>query len=256
MWTRSELKGRAKQALRATYWKAFLVSLILTMIGGGIPGLSFRSGFDLGEDANGAGWWGGSIGEGTEGVLAAVLIMFIVLAVVIALAGLVLIIFLRFPLEVGAKQYYKQAAQGDVNMNYLTYSFERGKYFPIVKSMLWMNILVFLWFLLLVIPGIVKTYAYSMVPFLLADHPGIGAKRAVEVSNRMTRGHKWKMFVLDLSFIGWYLLGMIPLMMGTLFVLPYVHATKAELYLTLRRKALDEGICIRAELGLQEEENR
>jgi uncharacterized membrane protein len=234
------------------YWKAFLVSLLLAMIGGGIPSFSVGSGFNLGEDANGTGWWGGGTGEGTEAVLVAVLAMIVGLAVVIALAGLAFLIFLRFPLDVGAKQYYKQAAQGDVNLNYLAYSFEKGKYLSIVKSMLLMNVQNFLWFLLLVVPGIVKTYSYSMVPYLLADNPKMGAKRAIEISNRMTRGHKWKIFVLDLSFIGWYVLGTILLMMGTLFVLPYVQATKAELYLELRRRALDKGTCIRAELGLQE----
>lgn len=58
------------------------------------------------------------------------------------------------------------------------------------------------------------------------------------------------MFVLDLSFLGWFLLGMIALLVGVLFVLPYYNATQAELYLALRRQALDNGLCSRAELDL------
>ncbi|TLS50677.1 DUF975 family protein [Paenibacillus antri] len=253
MWTRGELKDRAKQVLRTSYWKAFLVSFVIAVIGGGIPSCSFNSGLGGGGEGDGGGAsWNGGLGEGMDGIVAAVLVAVIVVAVVIALVGLAFTIFLRFPLEVGSKQYFKQAALGDVNMNYLGYAFGRGKYAPIVKGMLWMSFLNLLWFLLLIVPGIVKSYAYSMVPYLLADNPGIGTKRAVELSDRMTQGHKWRMFVLDLSFIGWYLLGALACLIGTLFVLPYVNATKAELYLTLRRNALDEGVCTQAELGLTE----
>jgi uncharacterized membrane protein len=64
----------------------------------------------------------------------------------------------------------------------------------------------------------------------------------------MTDGHKFKMFVLDLSFIGWYLLGVLLLVVGTLFVLPYDNATRAELYLVLRQNALNNGLCSANEL--------
>lgn len=63
-------------------------------------------------------------------------------------------------------------------------------------------------------------------------------------------GHKFNMWVLDLSFIGWYLLGMLALLIGTLFVMPYVNATKAELYLVLRQNALDNRLCSYEELNI------
>jgi uncharacterized membrane protein len=102
--------------------------------------------------------------------------------------------------------------------------------------------------LLLIIPGIVKSYAYSMVPYILADNPNIGYSRAVELSNQMTEGHKFDIFVLELSFIGWYLLGMLLIFVGMLFVRPYEDATKAELYIVLRQNALDNGNCTADEL--------
>ena len=159
-------------------------------------------------------------------------------------------IFLIFPVEVGVRQYFKQAALDDVKMNYLGYSFKKEKYFPVVKAMLWSGFLNCLWFLLLIVPGIVKSYSYIMVPYILADNACVGTKRALAISIRMTRGQKWNMFVLDLSFIGWYLLGTLALLVGVLFVLPYVNATKAELYLVLREKSLNDGICTREELEL------
>ena len=98
------------------------------------------------------------------------------------------------------------------------------------------------------IPGIVKGYAYSMVPYILADNPNIGVSKAISLSNRMTHGHKLDMFILDLSFIGWYLLGMLAFFIGMVFVLPYENTTKAELYLILRQNVIDEGFCTEEEL--------
>ena len=89
-------------------------------------------------------------------------------------------IFVVSPLKVSVQQYFKQASQDDVNMNYLVYLLTKGNYLAIVKGMFWSGLLNFLWFLLLIIPGIVKSYAYSMTPYILADNPGIGMKRAVE----------------------------------------------------------------------------
>jgi uncharacterized membrane protein len=88
------------------------------------------------------------------------------------------------------------------------------------------------------------------VPYIVADNPDIGSKRAIELSNQMTKGEKWRMFVLDLSFIGWYLLGFLAFVIGTLFVMPYEDATKAELYLHLRERAVDRGLTSLDELNL------
>jgi uncharacterized membrane protein len=252
MWTRSELKHRAKNVLRTTYWKAFLVSLLLAFITGGIPSCSFNSGFGGGRNDGGSTTWSGVSGGfgDLDGAFLVVLVIIIIIAVLAVLAAIAFRVFLCNPLIVGVRQYFKQAAQDDANMNYLGYAFAKGKYMAVVKAMFWSGFLNFLWFLLLIIPGFVKMYAYSMVPYILADNANIGSSRAVELSNRMTRGHKWRIFVLDLSFIGWYLLGTIAFLVGVLFVLPYINATKAELYLAIRQEALDEGLCSRAELGL------
>ncbi len=89
-----------------------------------------------------------------------------------------------------------------------------------------------------------------MVPYILADNPKIGHKRAIALSNQMTMGEKWNIFVLDLSFIGWYILGALLMGIGVFFVQPYYDATSAELYLKLREKSLANGITTREELQL------
>ena len=66
---------------------------------------------------------------------------------------------------------------------------------------------------------------------------------SISLSNEMTRGHKFDMFILDLPFIGWYLLGILALGIGVLFVMPYENATNAELYLVLRKNVLEANLC-------------
>ena len=105
-----------------------------------------------------------------------------------------------------------------------------------------------LWTLLFIIPGVIKQLAWSQVPYILAENPGMTGKRAREISERMTDGKKWEIFVLELSFIGWILLGALACGVGTFFVMPYVDATYAELYAKLRQNALESGYVSAEEL--------
>ncbi|GGG65537.1 DUF975 family protein [Paenibacillus radicis (ex Gao et al. 2016)] len=249
MWDRKELKQRAKQVLRTSYWKAFLVGIILTVVSGGISPPSFNFNFGSSGSTRDFEWSGGDIDWGIFGpILAFIIVIFIV----IFLFAIAFRIFLGFPFEAGAMRYFKGSAEQEVNLNHLMYAFNKFRYLDIVKTMLWRAFLTFLWSLLLVIPGIIKSYSYSQVPFILADNPNIGYRRAVDLSRQMTRGHKFNIFVIDLSFLGWILLGTLALFVGVLFVLPYINATKAELYLALRQEALDKGFTNEEELRLNQ----
>lgn len=245
MWTRKHLKSRAWEMLRTSYWKAFLVSLIMVIVGGN-NGQLFNFNWNLGgRDFPDLNSHFASLGGD---MFWTIFIVFLIIIILVILAILAFRIFLGYPLEVGGRRYFIQSAQNNVDLNCLGYSFDKTKYLDIVKSMLWRALINFLWFLLLIIPGIVKTYAFRMVPYILADNPNIGYKRALELSEKMTHGHKFDIFILDLSFIGWYLLGTLAFFIGVLFVLPYVNATNAELYLVLRQSALDNQLCSYDEL--------
>ena len=87
-----------------------------------------------------------------------------------------------------------------------------------------------LWSLLFVIPGIIKMYSYSMTSYILADHPEMKPKEALEASSVMMEGHKMDLFILDLSFFGWYLLVGLTFGLAALYVGPYVSATRALFY--------------------------
>lgn len=103
---------------------------------------------------------------------------------------------------------------------------------------LWLNILMsvftFLWSLLLVIPGIIKAYAYSMAFYILADNPEITASEALAKSQSMMRGHKMELFILELSFIGWFFLVGLTFGIAAIYVVPYMSATMANFYNSIK----------------------
>jgi len=112
-----------------------------------------------------------------------------------------------------------------------------------VGIMLMVSVKTFLWSLLFVIPGIVKSYEYRMIPYILSENPSIQMSRAFELSREMTYGHKADIWVLDLSFILWNLLGAITCGLANIFyVNPYIAATNAELYGVLRGNVLQKGV--------------
>lgn len=92
----------------------------------------------------------------------------------------------------------------------------------------------FLWSLLFVIPGLVKSYSYSMTFYILKDHPEMSATDAITESRKMMNGNKWRLFCLDLSFIGWYLLSILTLGILALWISPYNMMARAEFYESLK----------------------
>ncbi|AOR24832.1 DUF975 family protein [Clostridium taeniosporum] len=246
MWSREELKTKAKEVLKKIYWKAFLVSIIIGLVGNNnsnpiISNFNILSDY-IDSDAN------NNIFLDLNFVLIT-LTTFLIILLIISLIR----IFLGYCLKVGGTRYFVQSAQYKDNKKCFRFGFDSDNYIGIVKTMLLTDIFIFLWSLLLIIPGIIKSYAYRMVPYILADNPNIGAKKAIALSNEMTRGHKFDIFVLDLSFIGWYLLGTLALFIGTLFVMPYENATNAELYLVLRKNALENNLCTYEDLLLNQQ---
>jgi hypothetical protein len=243
MWSRAELKARAKNVLREIYWSAFGVSIVIALAGGG--GGTGGGGNSRSRNSRHSFNWNSNDGSFINWQIISIILL--VLAVLIVFR-----IFIGYALEVGGRRYFVQSAQYRDNKGCFSFGFDGQNYMAIVKTMFVTGILIFLWTLLLIIPGIIKSYAYRMVPYILADNPNMGVREAISLSNEMTMGHKFDMFVLDLSFIGWYLLGTLALGIGVLFVMPYENATNAELYLVLRKDALANNLCSREDLLLNQ----
>lgn len=99
------------------------------------------------------------------------------------------------------------------------------------------GLFLFLWTLLFVIPGIIKSYSYSMTNYIMADEPDISALDAITKSRKLMRGHKFSLFILDISFLFWGLLAAITFGIANIYVKPYIEATKANFYLKVKEEA-------------------
>ena len=95
---------------------------------------------------------------------------------------------------------------------------------------------VLLWTLLLIVPGIIKSLSYAMMPYVLKDNPEMGGEEAIHRSRVLMDGHKMKLFLLYLSFIGWAILCLLTLGIGFLLLAPYVDASKAAFYESLLKE--------------------
>ncbi len=96
----------------------------------------------------------------------------------------------------------------------------------------------FLWSLLLVVPGIIKSLSYSMAMYDLAENNGKPALACIDASRKLTEGHKMDLFVLGLSFFGWILLGVVTCGLAFIWVGPYMQTTYANTYNALKKNSL------------------
>ena len=265
-WTRAQLKDRAKNVLRVNYWIAFVVALIMIFVAGSgsiSGGFTYRTSFDTSQYNEMVTGYNNGIIEHDYKTLdefydqlrsPRVRLLAGVMGTIILFASLFAIairVFLFNPLTVGCYKFFSSSAETPhSNMSPVGLGFKKGNYWGIVKAMFLRGLYTLLWFLLLMIPGIIKFYAYRMVPYIIADNPQMDASEAITLSRKMMDGAKWKAFVLDLSFIGWYLLGALACGIGGLFVNPYKHSTDAQLYLVLRDKAINNNYCTPEMLNL------
>lgn len=114
-------------------------------------------------------------------------------------------------------------------------------YGRILGTMLLSSVYQFLWMLLLIVPGIIKGYSYALTPYLLKDHPELKFNAAIEESMRLMSGNKMRLFLLDLSFIGWFLLGLITFGIAFLWITPYWNTARAAFYEDLMKALRDIG---------------
>lgn len=144
---------------------------------------------------------------------------------------------LCMPLAWGFFVEFLDFVRGDklrVGNNKLFAGYKNGQWGRIFTTSLLVQIYTFLWTLLLIIPGIIKSISYSQTGFILKDNPELKNNAAIEKSMRMMEGHKMKFFLLYLSFIGWAILSLLTLGIGLLFLAPYVYTSLAHFYEDLK----------------------
>lgn len=135
------------------------------------------------------------------------------------------------PLQVGFYNAHKDLlASGDDALTHNMFRIGFSRWGHNVWGNFLIGIFCFLWSLLLIIPGLVKGFAYAMTPYILVDNPELSANEAINLSQKMMKGHKFDLFWLVLSFIGWILLGILTLGIGYFWLIPYVNTAMAGFY--------------------------
>lgn len=169
----------------------------------------------------------------------AVLVAFLYIVIATALSsipgvGAIISLIISGPLAFGLYAYYLLLVRGDrPEVGVMFSGFQL--FGPTLLLYLLMAIFVFLWTLLLIIPGIIASLRYSMAYYIMHDNPGISAMDAIRQSGEMMKGNKGKLFMLYLSFIGWGLLCVLTLGIGFLWLMPYMYTSLAAFYESLKQ---------------------
>lgn len=229
MWTRKELKAKAKVEYKKNPWMSVLASLVLLTLSGALNTYFVKgannAAIDQGYDS-----LANALIEGSAQFVIAVLT---VMAAAL-LVGVALRIFVLNPLNASCTNFYvENSKQEKADTKAIFKGVEKGTWFRLAVAIFMKKLICGLWGLLFVIPGIVKNYQYRFVEYLIIENPDMKWNEAMKLSKSMTDGQKANIFVLDLSFILWYVLAGIPLIGW--FVFPYILQTDAELYLALKK---------------------
>lgn len=242
MWTREQLKTNAKINFKRNYWACVGVGVILSIITSSGAASGVKSGTEYSQDAV------GSVSGGIQGgmeflhtnngftlAMGAVMVM-------LSILGILFTVFIGNLIRIGANRFFIQNRSAMPGMGVVFDGFRSGHYGNLVITMFLKDLFTTLWTLLFIVPGIIKGLEYMMIPYILAENPGMDRKEAFAISKRMMDGEKWNAFVLQLSFIGWMIVGAITCgLAGIFYVTPYMEATYAELYAYNKGKAYQEG---------------
>lgn len=252
MWTRKQLKEKAKFALNHNYWKVILVSLIIVMVGGAS---TYNVTYDASEEVSTLLEEDNTLEEDEFyyeyeyeydsddvfeeespsvayiiGFIIGFLIVFTIVYVVIMAIYLLYATFILNPVDLGCRRFFFKTLNQKAEVKEVAFAFDNN-YKNVAKIMFFRDLYIMLWSFLFIIPGIVKSYEYMMIPYLLAENPNLTKEQAFAISKQMMTGQKWRTFVLHLSFFWWDVLSLITAgIVSVFYVQPYRNLTFAALY--------------------------
>ncbi|AKS38122.1 membrane protein [Anoxybacillus gonensis] len=205
----SSLRREARKALKGKWGSAVLLILVYALVTMVVP---------FGVEVVFSGGWEAWLYQETVPVSASIVSMFVSFALI--------------PLSVVLYWVFLDAYRNEpIRIAPLFTVYQNGKLaLKLIGTSLLFGLFVFLWSLLFIIPGIIKSLSYSQTFFLLKDHPEYSALQAISESKKRMKGYKGKLFLLYLSFIGWGLLSMLTFGIGFLWLVPYIYTSLAAFY--------------------------
>ncbi len=236
---RIAIKERSKQLLKKNHWLcvgvAFLATLTLGAFAGG--GTSFNFTHNQTTDVPSA----TTPFTDVEPALVIAVMFFTLVGLAVSYVSQ---IFLTNQLMVGSCRFFlKYRRNNPVDTGELFQSYKDKTFLNIAKVTFLRDLFISIWSLLFIVPGIIKSYEYWAVNYILAVRPDTPYEKALDLSKRMMQGHKLEVFELALSFFGWYLLSIFTCgILAVCYVNPYHRIAMAELYTEIREDALKRGI--------------
>lgn len=240
-----EYRAAARESLRGRWPMAVLVGLVASILTGfsaSEPSFSIKFNFNIRKDSDLLDEFTRALYENFPPELIYFLSTYIAIVTVISIIVGIIFLILGGPISTGYAQYNmrlvsrEEAGFSDLFSQFTPSLILRSFLANLIQAVI-VGVATAVGLLLFVIPGIVLlfylTYSFSMTFYILADHPDYGPWQAIKESYRMMQGHKFRLFALEFSFIGWWILAALTCGIGSLFVSPYENAAKAIFYLEL-----------------------
>ena len=222
------MRARARAVLKDYYWHLLPLTLMLVILKGGLFGVDAVT-----DEYNDIHYLFRVLNENFEFQMTPTIAKWLAVG---GVAAAILTIFFTSVLSYGVKNCCVACSRGKFD-DYDVFCGFRSDYLHKVWVFFFTGVKVVLWSLLLIIPGLVKAYEYSMIPYIMHDHPEYTTKELFAASKKITAGNKMNLFKLDLSFIGWYILVMFldlwTFGCASFFLNPYTMQANAEAYLYL-----------------------
>lgn len=272
MWTSCDLKYKAKRALSdGKYGMCLIAVLICNAIS-----MAFTRLITISPDIESI--YEPAAAEQLVNAIFNKPLMFALMFASVFVVSLAVGLFVNNPLNVGLTRFFVESARGNISLKEIAFIFSKGfsVYLNIVKVQFFKTLFLFLWamagvvpvciiavvfsmmavsehaiiavlvlsyilLILALIPMLYKNYQYMMIDYILTDNPEISWREAFSKSKTMSKGNVYRMFKLNLSFIGWIMLGTLLCGVGAVLVLPYINMTFSMLYLELDYHKNEEG---------------
>ena len=237
---RKNLKQAGKNLFKKNYWHGVLIAFLMLLGQGG--GFSFSS---SSSDSSSLEGFDFSVAE--EFIFSAPVITALSTgAIILTILSILIFSSLRCG---GIRYFLKSRKNQPVDLGEVVQNFKDKTFLNVAKVTFFKNLFITLWTLLFIVPGIIKSFEYWAIDFILAVRPDIDRKEAHRLSKILMDGNKWDCFVLGLSFLGWHLLTIFTFgLLNIFYVNPYMQATYVEFFSDLRLQALAKGAITPADI--------